>query len=123
LAVVNSGGSYFAGDISVLINRMDAVSVDDSPEILLPEIFRVSQNYPNPFNASTVISYELPYQSQVTIDIYDILGRKVGTLQDCIKPAGYHQVIWDAKGISSGVYFYRLQVDDYAEIKKMMLMK
>jgi hypothetical protein len=90
---------------------------------ILPVRFAIRQNYPNPFNAATTIKYELPYQSRVTIVIYDILGRKVGTLVDGLQPAGYHQVIWNAKDLSSGVYFYKLQTGIYNEAKKMMLIK
>ena len=82
-----------------------------------------SQNYPNPFNASTMIKYELPQQSLVTIEIYDILGRKVGMLEDRLQPAGYHKLVWHAEDLPSGVYFYKLRAGDYSETKKMVLMK
>jgi hypothetical protein len=89
----------------------------------MPERFILFQNYPNPFNASTVIRFDLPYQSHVIIDIYDILGSKVKALLDKQHPAGYHQVIWNAEDFASGIYFYKLQAGDYNETKKMMLVK
>lgn len=89
----------------------------------LPGSFQVFQNYPNPFNAVTTIQYDLPQASVVNIDIYNILGRKVKTLISKIQPAGYHQVIWNADDISSGLYFYRIQVNDYIQSKKMLLLK
>jgi len=85
--------------------------------------FSLTQNYPNPFNAATTIQYNLPEASTVTIDIYDINGRKVTGLFNGIQPAGSHQVIWDANDVSTGMYFYKLQANDYTETKKMVLLK
>ncbi|MEE9119299.1 MAG: T9SS type A sorting domain-containing protein [Calditrichia bacterium] len=98
------------------------VGIDDLPEIL-PRKYLLNQNYPNPFNASTTIQYSLPSASDVTIDIYDLLDRKVETLVQGEQKAGHHQVIWGAKDQSSGIYFYRIQAGDYAETKKMVLLK
>jgi hypothetical protein len=89
---------------------------------LLTEI-SLSQNFPNPFNNSTVIRYKLTQKSQVTIEIYDILGRKVALMIDEQQPAGYHQAVWRDDGYSSGIYFYKLQAGDYVEMKKMTLVK
>ncbi|MCP4580458.1 MAG: T9SS type A sorting domain-containing protein [candidate division Zixibacteria bacterium] len=97
------------------------VSIDDLFQISLR--YTLAQNYPNPFNASTTIKYELPNQARVTIDIYDILGRKVTTLIDRQQQAGYHQAIWQADDFSSGMYFYKIQAGDYIESKKMLLLK
>jgi parallel beta-helix repeat protein len=88
-----------------------------------PEQFSLSQNYPNPFNATTTIKYALPEAGQVRIDIYDLLGRKVETLVDEEKQAGQHQAVWDASRHSSGVYFYRIEAGDFAETRKMILLK
>ena len=107
-------GAYSGGE--------GAVDIDGSI-ISVPARISLSQNYPNPFNASTMIKYELPYQSQVTIEIYDILGRKITTLQNDPQPAGYHQALWQAEDEASGVYFYKLQAGDHAETKKMILIK
>ena len=93
-------------------------------EFLLPPTWmEILSNYYNPFNAFTTIRYDLPVASEVTIDIYNILGRKVETLIQGEQPAGYHQVEWDAKNASSGMYFYRIQAGDYSEIKKMLVLK
>ena len=89
----------------------------------LPEHFKLHQNYPNPFNASTIICYSLPEPSAVTLDIYDILGRKVETLIDKPQPAGYHRVVWNADNFSSGVYFYKLSTGEFVKSKKMVLLK
>ena len=80
-------------------------------------------NYPNPFNATTIIRYALLRAADVKIEIYDILGGRVEMLIQGEQPAGYHQVVWDASDISSGMYFYRIQAGDYIEAKKMLLLK
>jgi photosystem II stability/assembly factor-like uncharacterized protein len=89
----------------------------------LPSGLVLGHNYPNPFNALTTIQYALPEASTVTIEIYDILGRKIETLVQREQQVGYHQVVWDAKDVSSGMYFYRIQAGDYAETRKMVLLK
>jgi len=99
------------------------VGVKDDVHGSLPNLTRLNQNYPNPFNASTLIKYELHQQSNVRINIYDILGRKIATIQDRLQPAGNHQVIWNAEDVSSGVYFYKIQAGDYTETKKMIFLK
>ncbi len=89
----------------------------------IPHSALISSNYPNPFNALTTIKYSLPKTSDVTIDIYDILGRKVETVIDQQHTAGCYQTIWNAAGLTSGIYFYKLQAGDYIETKKMVLLK
>lgn len=103
-------------------NGYNPTSVDQDND-RLPTGFTLAENYPNPFNASTIIHYGLPVTSNVTIEIYDILGRRVKTLVNEEQQAGYHQVTWDASELSSGLYFYRIQAGDYAETKKMLLLK
>ena len=98
------------------------VGIDELDDIL-PDNFMLSQNYPNPFNAFTLIRYELPMQSQVTIEIFDILGRRVTTLLDEQQLAGFHQAAWNATDHPSGVYFYRLRAENYINTKKMLLLK
>ncbi|MCP4584114.1 MAG: T9SS type A sorting domain-containing protein [candidate division Zixibacteria bacterium] len=107
-------GAFSGGDFSVGIDEIGPV---------LPNNISISQNYPNPFNAATTINYELPYQSHVMMEIYNILGRKVTMLIDKQQQAGYHKAIWNADDFSSGMYFYKLQAGDYTETKAMTLMK
>jgi hypothetical protein len=97
------------------------VSIDDEPS--LPINFLVANNYPNPFNAQTMIEYNIPKESPVTIAVYDLLGRKITTLIDGIQPAGHHQVVWDASDYPSGVYFYKISTDDGTYAKKAILLK
>ena len=99
---------------------------DDLPAV--PEHFFISQNYPNPFNPVTTISYGLPDDADVRIEIYNILGQNVHTLIDERQAAGYRSVIWDGNDdsgnqVSTGVYFYRIEADYYHASKKMLLIK
>jgi immune inhibitor A len=83
----------------------------------------LNQNYPNPFNAQTVISYSLDKQSDVKIEIFDILGRSIETLTDKLMPAGIYRLVWDANAVPSGIYFYKITAGAIIETKKMMLLK
>ena len=89
----------------------------------LPGHFTLEQNYPNPFNPETVISFRLPERSDVTLEVYDLLGRRVATLVDDQFSAGTYQVNWDATEQASGVYIYRLESGGYAETRQMTLIK
>ena len=89
----------------------------------VPSAFGLMQNYPNPFNPSTSIEYALPHAGNATLDIYTILGEKVATIVDGDHPAGTFTTTWDASGLPSSVYFYRLSAGDYVQIKKMVLVK
>jgi hypothetical protein len=89
----------------------------------LPSDYGLIGSHPNPFNASTVIEYELPQASDVTLEVYNILGEKVATLVDSKQQAGYRSIIWDASEVSSGLYFYKLTAGDFSETKRMMLVK
>jgi photosystem II stability/assembly factor-like uncharacterized protein len=94
---------------------------DDGSEI--PSAFRISQNYPNPFNARTTINFNLNQLSNLSVEIYDLRGRRLETLFDGTLPAGEHNLAWNAEDYSSGVYFYKIQSDDFSEARKMVLLK
>jgi len=83
--------------------------VEEEPPPPMPGEFRLGQNYPNPFNPSTVIPYELPAASHVTLTVYDLLGRQVATLVDGVVDAGSRHVVFGNRDLSTGVYIYRLQ--------------
>jgi hypothetical protein len=89
----------------------------------LPGTFALAQNYPNPFNPSTVIKYQLPKESLVKITIYDVLGKTVATLINEKKSAGYHQLEFNASGLASGLYLYKIEAGSFTDVKKMMLIK
>lgn len=85
--------------------------------------FKLNQNYPNPFNPLTTIVYEVPKSSRVTLKVYDGLGREIKTLVSGIQNAGKYEVVWDAVDNPSGVYFYKMTAGDFAQTKKMILVK
>ncbi len=89
----------------------------------LPTAFSLSQNYPNPFNPSTHIQYAVPKESRVTLEVYNLLGEKIATLVDGVKPAGYYDVDFNAGPLGSGLYFYRLSSNGVSFVRKMMLVK
>jgi photosystem II stability/assembly factor-like uncharacterized protein len=88
-----------------------------------PDGYALFNNYPNPFNPTTKISYEIPERSFVTVKVFDVLGNEVATLVNEEKFTGSYEVDFKPNRLTSGIYFYRLQADSYAETKKMILLK
>ena len=88
-----------------------------------PATFSLSQNFPNPFNPSTVIGYQLPANSLVTLKVYDVLGREVRTLVNEREGAGDHSITFNAADLPSGVYFYRLTAGSFVETKRLVVIK
>jgi hypothetical protein len=88
-----------------------------------PEKYSLSQNYPNPFNSTTTISYELPQESGVVLEVYDPLGRKIRTLVEGVRAAGIHQEHFDARNLPSGVYVYRLTAGGFRDMRKLILIR
>lgn len=88
-----------------------------------PTDFSLSQNYPNPFNPSTEISFVFPRDSYVKLVVYDMLGREVARLADGEMAAGYHGVTWNASGVASGVYIYRICAGNFVKVNRMFLLK
>jgi len=100
---------------------LGTTSVDETLNI--PSDYALNQNYPNPFNSQTVISYTLPEESDVRIEIADILGRIVDVVVENRQAAGEYEVAWDAGDKPSGVYFYRIKAGEYNQARKMILLK
>jgi hypothetical protein len=89
----------------------------------LPSVYELYQNYPNPFNPSTIIKYDLPAASNVKINVYNLLGQKVTSLQDDFKPAGRYSISFNAAHLSSGIYFYTIEAEGFKKVKRMVLAK
>ena len=81
------------------------------------------QNYPNPFNPTTIIRYEIPKKAQVTLQVYNVLGELVRTLVNEVEQPGYYEVGFNASGLASGVYFYRIEAGKYSRAVKMLFLK
>ena len=90
---------------------------------ITPQNYSLDQNFPNPFNPSTVIRYGMPENANVSLVIYDIVGRKVAELVNGEEGAGYHEVMFDGSKLSTGMYFYKLTAGSFIQINKMLLLK
>jgi len=124
-SVAVSGTNLFAGTggRSVWRRPLSEMTAVESLPNEMPGEFVLEQNYPNPFNPATTIEYGLPSASRVELRLYDILGREVATLVNEVQTAGYHSVRFDASGLASGVYFYRLRAGEFTQTKRMLLLR
>lgn len=118
-----SGGTY-----SYRLRQVDydgSFEYSPSVEVVVhkSEEYQLSQNYPNPFNPSTVIEYNIPAKGNVKLKIYDVLGNEIKTFVEQDVPAGTRQIIFNAAGLSSGVYYYQIVAGSFAETKQMLLVK
>ena len=122
--IAASNGSFTAtldgSSITTFVANGITSGVDMS---MIPQSIKLSQNYPNPFNPTTQISYTIPYAVHVYLKVYNLLGQEVATLVDGIRQAGQYEVTFDASGLTSGVYFYRLEAGTFAETKKLILIR
>ena len=143
----SSEGSDFADDVEELgdyyygVTALDLHENESAPSEFvnvtllslddirgLPEVFTLHQNYPNPFNPNTQIEYALPTDANVSVVIYDLMGRQISTLVNQQVSAGYHSVMWNATSdmgspVSAGVYIYTITANDFRDVKKMILLK
>jgi len=116
------------GDVIRIYNyvrlvRGEPISEVGSNESGIPTKFTLGQNYPNPFNPSTTISFSLPAEINVSLKIFNVIGQEVATLVNENLSAGSYSFQWNAKNLTSGVYYYRLTSDKFNEIRKMILLK
>ncbi len=110
--------------LSLLFRAQVGLGVEQQQTtLLLSQQVRLSQNYPNPFNPVTNINFFLPKASSVKIEIFDLMGKKMGTLLNSKKPAGFYTIEFDGSGLASGIYFYRIQAGQFVDVKKMVLMR
>ena len=125
---VDLGNDGTIDDSLIVDNQYTSVN---ETQTTIPQQFSLSQNYPNPFNSSTNIRFALPTETSVKLEIFNLLGERIVTLVDETRQAGYYTEQFDASGLSSGVYLYRLQAGDpsvgsgqsFVETKKLLLLK
>ena len=110
------------GTILKTINGGVTFIEEDKTNSLLNK-FILNQNYPNPFNPLTNIQYSVNSTQQVTLKVYDLLGREIATLVNEEKPAGEYEVEFGGTGLTSGIYFYQLRAGEFTQVKKMVLLK
>ena len=112
-------GRIAANEIAELSFTTEVEEVDN----YIPSEFSLSQNYPNPFNPTTTIRFLVPQLLHVTLKVFDVLGREVATLVDGELNPGEHSVVFNAKDLPSGVYFYRLITTAFTQTKSMEVIK
>ncbi len=124
----DEAGNYVIDSMDVAFKNGNPVSSDDNHQKLYT--FNLEQNYPNPFNPSTTIKFtisDLPAGRQglrfTTLKIYDVLGNEIATLVNEELPSGEYEVEFDARGLTSGIYFYQLRAGSFIQTKKMLLIK
>jgi hypothetical protein len=121
-------GEYLIGLANRILNSLgnnvaqnSIKSSENAQEI--PTRFALEQNYPNPFNPSTTIRYALPSDSYVKLEVYNILGQRVGVLVDGMQDAGYYSVVFDAASLSTGTYIYRIEAGGMVEVRRLTVLK
>ena len=105
------------------VYQQQTLTAVEDDQTIIPTVFKLEQNYPNPFNPSTKIKFAVPEKSNVVIKIYDILGSEIVTLVNEEMDAGWYQRSFNANGISSGVYLFRMEAGNYVNTKKMILLR
>ncbi|MCC7429851.1 T9SS type A sorting domain-containing protein [bacterium] len=105
---------------------LDPSSVSDDSNV--PKEFSLKQNYPNPFNPTTTISYDLKNETFVKLNVYDVKGKLVKILVNKVENASSHSVVWDGtdnsgKSVSNGIYFCKMEANDFTQTQKMILLK
>lgn len=107
----------------LIISAFNDIPLDVNDDRTIPTGFILYQNYPNPFNPNTVINYSLPEAAYVSLEVFDALGRNIENIYEGYLNAGKHEIIFNGKGYSSGVYYYQLRVGKKIITKKMLLIK
>ncbi|MDG5767467.1 T9SS type A sorting domain-containing protein [Balneolales bacterium ANBcel1] len=115
--------AYAGSAESIYSNEATITAVSAGEEPGTPREFSLSQNYPNPFNPSTSISFGIPHESHVELNVYNLLGQRVESLVSDRMQPGFHTVVFDARALSSGVYFYTLRAGAFAETRTLSLIK
>lgn len=122
-AIVYNGQDSLSSQNSITLTiRRTTVGIQTLNE-LIPIEFKLHNNYPNPFNPVTKINFDIPNSGKITLKVFDINGREVTTLLNEFKPAGFYSADFDGSNLSSGVYFYSLETENFVDTKKLVLLK
>jgi len=126
--ITDSGEEYILTGTDEIVLNQGTTVMTLTKRAILPQEYTLHQNYPNPFNPVTSLSYNLPEQAQVTLIVYDLMGRKITQLINTIQEAGYKSVQWNAtdtfgKPVSAGVYLYQIRAGEFVQTRKMVLLK
>ncbi len=113
--------SSYSSTASFTLTPESVTAVESSPSQI--SSYQLYQNYPNPFNPSTVIRFSVPYESHITLKVYNILGSEVATLVNGVRAAGSYNITFNAENLASGVYFYQLKAGNFVTTKKLLLLK
>lgn len=113
------GGDIFTLKFRTEMNPLGVKEIQKN----IPQNFSLEQNYPNPFNPSTSIQFSLPEESDVTLKVFDVVGREAAELTNAHIMAGTYTASWNASSFASGMYFYKLTAKNYTSIKRVMLVK
>jgi len=116
-------GGGNGGSLWIEATIQTGVSSAGSEDGNVPGAFALGQNYPNPFNPETAFDIALPIAAHTTVIVYDMLGRQVALLMDRDLDAGIHTIRWNAGGMASGIYFYRMEAENFVSIQKMVLLR
>ena len=123
------GGKYLVKGTSDYLTKLNNLLQNkfginnEEKEQIIPKEYSLYQNYPNPFNPTTTIKFDIPKDGLITLEIYDILGRRITTLVNENRSAGSYEQVFNASSLASGVYVYKLQAGDFVTSKKMILLK
>ncbi len=120
--VLRSGGGYDTLRLE-LTPPLESNLAENAIAISPSEAYHLHQSYPNPFNPKTTIAYYIPEASDVKLVVYDLLGRKIAELVNESEQAGLHEAEWDASGLASGVYFYKITAGSFQDVKKAVLIR
>ena len=123
---IDSSTGWVVGDGGTILKTSDAMTVVEENQSLnnsIPKQFELYQNYPNPFNPTTVIQFSLLERSEVSLKIYNLQGKEIISLLNEVRNAGTHNVVFDAIGLPTGIYFYRLHTGEFSIAKTFIVVK
>jgi len=115
--------SYTPNGIYVLGSFTASATAVEEKHGGVPAEYALMQNYPNPFNPATIIRYDIPTEANVSLKVYDIVGREVATLINEKQRAGEHRMVFDGRGLAGGVYLYRLQAGSFSDTRRLILLR